>query len=116
MANAHACVHEREEHIPLSITALTVCMISFSSSLCSSAVGKHRREGEVCEIAALSTHPAVLEAAVVGIPDERLGERVVAVLVPSSSPFSSLLADCSPPLSRAAGEAVLAACRPRLAG
>ncbi|KAJ1635938.1 hypothetical protein T492DRAFT_862602 [Pavlovales sp. CCMP2436] len=38
------------------------------------------------------THPAVLEAAVVGIPDERLGERVVAVL------------------------AVLAACRPRLAG
>jgi len=65
---------------------------------------------------ALTAHPAVLEAAVVGIPDERLGERVVAVLVPSSSPFSSLLVDRSPPLSRAAGEAVLAACRPRLAG
>jgi acyl-CoA synthetase len=31
---------------------------------------------------ALSRHPAVLEVAVVGRPDERLGERICAVLVP----------------------------------
>jgi non-ribosomal peptide synthetase component E (peptide arylation enzyme) len=31
---------------------------------------------------ALSRHPAVLEVAVVGRPDSRLGERICAVLVP----------------------------------
>ncbi|HEY5856377.1 MAG TPA: o-succinylbenzoate--CoA ligase [Aldersonia sp.] len=32
--------------------------------------------------AALASHPGVRECAVVGLPDERLGERVVAVVVP----------------------------------
>ena len=36
----------------------------------------------------LLTHPDVAESAVIGLPDERLGERVVAVVVP--------VAGCSP--------------------
>ncbi|MDG3016099.1 o-succinylbenzoate--CoA ligase [Speluncibacter jeojiensis] len=34
--------------------------------------------------AALAEHPAVRECAVVGLPDERLGQKVVAVVVPAS--------------------------------
>jgi acyl-CoA synthetase (AMP-forming)/AMP-acid ligase II len=34
----------------------------------------------------LTTHPAVAEAAAVGVPDERLGEVVVAFLVPAGEP------------------------------
>ncbi|MCZ4522094.1 o-succinylbenzoate--CoA ligase [Rhodococcus ruber] len=34
--------------------------------------------------AALATHPAVLECAVVGLPDERLGQRVVVAVVASA--------------------------------
>ncbi len=35
---------------------------------------------------AVRTHPAVHEVAVVGTPDERLGERICAVIVPSGTP------------------------------
>lgn len=34
--------------------------------------------------AALATHPAIRECAVVGLPDERLGQRVVVAVVPSA--------------------------------
>jgi long-chain acyl-CoA synthetase len=40
---------------------------------------------------AISTHPAVLECAVIGIPDERWGERVHAVIV--RRPAAELVAD-----------------------
>lgn len=36
--------------------------------------------------AALYRHPSVREVAVVGVPDERLGERACAVVVPAASP------------------------------
>lgn len=36
--------------------------------------------------AALVTHPGVRECAIVGLPDPRLGERVVAAVVPTSTP------------------------------
>jgi long-chain acyl-CoA synthetase len=50
---------------------------------------------------ALYTHPAVLEAAVFGIPDEHWGEAVYAVVVPR--------VDVDP-------DALLAHCRSRIAG
>jgi cyclohexanecarboxylate-CoA ligase len=36
--------------------------------------------------AALSTHPAVAKVAVIGLPDDRLGERICAVVVPRGDP------------------------------
>ena len=51
----------------------------------------------------LYRHPGVLEAAVVGRPDERLGEEIVAVLVPR-------------PGARLEAEEVIAFCRASLAG
>ncbi len=48
----------------------------------------------------LYRHPAVLEAAVFGIPDERWGEAVHAVVVPRSSVTAEeLLAHCRPSLA-----------------
>jgi O-succinylbenzoic acid--CoA ligase len=38
--------------------------------------------------AALGTHPGVRECVVLGVPDERWGQRVVAVVVPTSQPPS----------------------------
>ena len=39
---------------------------------------------------ALASHPAVTEAVLVGRPDDRLGERLCAVIVPSDSPGPTL--------------------------
>lgn len=43
--------------------------------------------------AVLYTHPGVREAAVVGVPDERLGERACAVVVPAEAGAPPSLAD-----------------------
>ena len=38
----------------------------------------------------LVTHPAIRDVAVVGVPDERLGERAAAVVVPHPGPSPTL--------------------------
>jgi cyclohexanecarboxylate-CoA ligase len=38
----------------------------------------------------LVTHPAIRDVAVVGVPEERLGERAAAVVVPHSGPSPDL--------------------------
>ncbi len=45
--------------------------------------------------AALLEHPGVREAAVIGVPDDDLGERIVAFVVPApgAPPTAELLAD-----------------------
>jgi long-chain acyl-CoA synthetase len=63
--------------------------------------GEHIYPREVEEV--LYTHPAVLEAAVIGVPDPYWVERVHAVVVKKSE-------------SRATGEELMAYCRERLAG
>jgi len=54
---------------------------------------------------ALLTHPAVVEAAVVGLPDDKWGERVTAAVVTRSDPGSE-----------ADPDEILAFCADRLAG
>jgi HIP---CoA ligase len=54
----------------------------------------------------LATHPAVTEAAAIGVPDERLGEVVVAFLVPAGEPAG---------LDRPGDEQLTAWCRAELA-
>jgi long-chain acyl-CoA synthetase len=51
----------------------------------------------------LSTHPDVLEVAVIGVPDERWGEAVTAIIVPRPGVAPS-------------GEALAAFCRGKIAG
>lgn len=51
----------------------------------------------------ISTHPAVAEVAVVGVPSERMGEEVIAVVVPArnaSASESELLAFCQEHLAK----------------
>jgi hypothetical protein len=43
----------------------------------------------------LFEHPEILEAAVVGVPDQRLGERACAVVVPQGGPPPSLEEICA---------------------
>ena len=52
----------------------------------------------------LYAHPDVLEAAVIGIPDDRLGEEVVALVVPRAG--SSPTPDEPPRLDEGAGRGV----------
>src|SRR5262249_52520479 len=51
---------------------------------------------------ALATHPEVAESAVVGLPDEDLGEAVTAVVVlrePRRATLEGLVAHCARPLT-----------------
>ena len=62
--------------------------------------GENVDPGEVVEV--LRSHPEIAEAAVVGIPDDKWGERVGALLVPASETLTK--------------EAIDSYCRDRLAG
>ncbi|NYI05814.1 AMP-binding protein [Allostreptomyces psammosilenae] len=72
--------------------------------------------------AALADHPAVAEAAVVGVPDERWGQRVVAVLAPRSTDAAPTLEALRDHVGRRIGRRsaprglVLVERLPRLAG
>jgi acyl-CoA synthetase (AMP-forming)/AMP-acid ligase II len=55
--------------------------------------------------AAIKAHPAVLDAVVVGVPDERWGERVAAVVLPRPGTEASLTL-----------QAIDSFCRERIAG
>ena len=46
--------------------------------------------------AALATHPAVADCAVFGVPDERLGQRVVAAVVVADDHPSPTVSDLRP--------------------
>ena len=48
----------------------------------------------------LASHPGVREVAVIGAPDDRLGTRVVAVVVGDATPRSSTPTASASPLAR----------------